>query len=100
MQDSVFIDTAPFVGIKSCGLSWESAFIITQYKLLLYYNDTSLIKQLYPMDLKWMEKAARIHPSGIVDKGLSDHESLVKVPVMLIGTTHYLDCARIMKRFA
>jgi alpha-L-rhamnosidase len=47
-----------------------------------------------------MEKAARLHPSGIVDKGLSDHESLVKVPVKLIGTTHYLDCARIMKRIA
>jgi alpha-L-rhamnosidase len=43
---------------------------------------------------------ARLHPSGIVDKGLSDHESLVKVPVKLIGTTHYLDCARIMQKFA
>ena len=100
MKDSIFIDTAPYVGIKICGLSWESAFIITQYKLLLYYNDTSLIRELYDLDLKWMEKAARLHPSGIVDKGLSDHESLVKVPVKLIGTTHYLDCARIMKRFA
>lgn len=100
MQDSIFMDTAPYVGIKICGLSWESAFIITQYKLLLYYNDTSLIRELYGRDLQWMEKAARLHPSGIVDKGLSDHESLVKVPVMLIGTTHYLDCARIMQRFA
>jgi alpha-L-rhamnosidase len=47
-----------------------------------------------------MEKVARLHPSGVVDKGLSDHESLEKVPVKLIGTTHYLECARIMKRFA
>jgi alpha-L-rhamnosidase len=100
MNDSIFIDTAPYVGIRTCGLSWESAFIITQYKLLLYYNDTDLIKELYHSDLQWMEKAARIHPSGIVDKGLSDHESLVRVPVKLIGTTHYLDCARIMKKFA
>jgi alpha-L-rhamnosidase len=100
MQDSVFIDTAPYVGIKNCGLSWESAFIIAQDKLLLYYNDTALIKELYSLDLAWMDKAARIHPSGIVDKGLSDHESLVKIPVKLIGTTHYLDCARIMQRFA
>ena len=81
-------------------ISWESAFIITQYKLLVFYNDTALIRELYGKDLEWMEKAARLHPSGIVDKGLSDHESLVKVPVKLIGTTHYLDCARIMKRFA
>jgi alpha-L-rhamnosidase len=100
MKDSTFIDASPFVGLKGCGMSWESAFIITQYKLLLYYNDTNIIKELYKLDLKWMEKAARLHPSGIVDKGLSDHESLIKVPVKLIGTTHYLDCARIMKRFA
>ncbi len=100
MKDSSFIDTAPFVGLKGCGMSWESAFIITQNKLLLYYNDTALIRELYTRDLAWMEKAARLHPSGIVDKGLSDHESLIKVPVQLIGTTHYYDCARIMKRFA
>jgi len=100
MQDTVFVDAVPYVGIKYCGLSWESAFLITQYQLFLYYNDTSLIKELYAKDLEWMEKAARLHPSGIVEKGLSDHESLIKVPVKLIGTTHYLACARIMEIFA
>jgi alpha-L-rhamnosidase len=100
MQDSIFIDTAPYVGIKICGLSWESAFLLTQNKLLLYYNDTGIVRELYQKDLKWMEKAARLHPSGVVDKGLSDHESLVKVPVKLIGTSHYLECARVMDRFA
>jgi alpha-L-rhamnosidase len=100
MSDTSFIDTAPYVKLAYCGISWESAFIITQYKLLLYYNDTSLVRQMYDKDLKWMEKAARIHPEGVVDKGLADHESLEKVPVPLIGTTHYLDCARIMKQFA
>lgn len=100
MMDTCFIDTAPYVGIKICGLSWESAFLITQYKLLLYYNDTNLIREFYNLDLDWMNKVAKLHPSGIVDQGLSDHESLVKVPVKLIGTTHYLQCARIMKRFS
>ncbi len=100
MQDSVFVDTAPFVGIKYCGLSWESAFITTQYKLFLYYNDTAFVRELYDLDLEWMKKAESLHPAGIVDKGLSDHESLVKVPVQLIGTTHYLECSRIMIRFA
>ncbi|HNW56242.1 MAG TPA: family 78 glycoside hydrolase catalytic domain [Bacteroidales bacterium] len=100
MSDSVFIDTAPFVGIKYCGISWESAFITTQYKLYLYYNDTDIVKELYNLDLKWMEKAEKLHPEGIVRKGLADHESLEKVPVELIGTTHYLFCAQIMKTFA
>jgi alpha-L-rhamnosidase len=47
-----------------------------------------------------MDKAARIHPKGIVDAGLSDHESLEPVPVELTGTLHYLQSARIMKLFS
>ena len=100
INDTMFIDTAPFVGIRYCGLSWESAFLITQYYLYIYYNDIELVRELYSFNLKWMEKAARLHPGAIVDKGLSDHESLEPVPVELIGTSHYLQCARIMNRFA
>jgi len=100
VKDSVFVDTAPFVGIKYCGLSWESSLLTTQYFLYLYYNDTDIIKELYEFDLEWMEKAALIHPDGIVDSGLSDHESLEPVPVELTGTSHYLQCARIMAEFA
>ncbi|MCE1199793.1 MAG: glycoside hydrolase family 78 protein [Marinilabiliales bacterium] len=100
MQDSIFIDTAPFVGIKYCGISWESAFLITQDKLLQYYGDTGLVKKLYPKDLEWMQKVKKLHPEGLVHKGLSDHESMVKVPVELIGSCHYLECAEVMQRFA
>jgi alpha-L-rhamnosidase len=100
MQDSIFIDTAPYVGIKYCGISWESTFLITQYKLLQYYGDTAIVNEMYQKDLGWMDKVRKLHPEEIVNKGLSDHESMEKVPVQLIGTTHYLDCARIMKKFA
>jgi len=100
MKDSSFVDTAPFVGIEYCGISWESAFLIAQYYLYLYYNDTALIEELYELDRQWMEKVARIHPEGWVYQGLSDHESLEPVPVQLIGTGHYLQCARIMQEFA
>lgn len=100
MNDSVFVDTAPYVGIKYCGISWESAFLITQYYLYLYYNDVEIVRELYELNNDWMEKAARIHPQGLVESGLSDHESLEPVPVELIGTCHYLQCAKIMKTFA
>jgi len=100
MNDSSFVDTAPYVGIKYCGISWESAFLITQYYLYLYYNDTAIVRELYNADKRWMDKAAAIHPEGMVHKGLSDHESLEPVPVELIGTCHYLQCARIMQKFA
>jgi alpha-L-rhamnosidase len=100
MKDSIFIDTAPYIGLSYCGISWESAFLITQYNLLIYYNDVALVREMYQRDLKWMEKVKHIHPDGIVDKGLSDHEALAASPVQLIGTLHYLKCAQIMIRFA
>jgi len=100
MNDSLFVDTAPFTGINYCGISWESAFLITQYNLFLYYNDTAMIKEMYERNKKWMDKAARIHPDGMVNDGLSDHESMEPVPVQLTGTAHYLQCARIMQMFA
>ncbi len=100
MKDSTFVDTAPFTGIAYCGISWESAYLTTQYYLYLYYNDTAIINELYDLNNKWMDKVAMIHPEGIVNKGLSDHESMKPVPVQLTGTSHYLQCARIMKTFA
>lgn len=100
MNDSIFVDTAPYVGIQYCGISWESAFLTTQYYLYLYYNDVKIIKELYQRNKKWMDKVARLHPEGLVNSGLSDHESLEPVPVQLTGTAHYLQCARIMQTFA
>ena len=100
MNDTTFVDTAPYAGVQYCGISWESAFLTTQYYLYLYYRDTEIIEELYELDKQWMEKVARIHPDGLVEEGLSDHESLKPVPVELTGTTHYLQCARIMQEFA
>ena len=100
MKDSTFVDTAPFAGVQYCGISWESAYLTTQYYLYLYYNDTAIVKELYAENKKWMDKVARIHPEGLVDNGLSDHESLEPVPVQLTGTAHYMQCAEIMETFA
>ncbi|MEM9326590.1 MAG: family 78 glycoside hydrolase catalytic domain [Bacteroidota bacterium] len=100
MNDTSFVDTAPYVGIQYCGISWESAYLITQYYLYLYYGDEDFVRELYDQNVQWMDKVARLHPNAWVDQGLSDHESLEPVPVELIGTAHYLQCARIMATFA
>lgn len=100
MKPGGFVDTAPFVGIEYCGLSWESAFLFLQDALYVHYGDTDLVKKLYPSDQEWMKKIARLHPNLVIDSGLSDHESLAKVPVELTGTCHYYQIARIMTRFA
>ena len=100
INDSTFVDTAPSVGIQYCGISWESAFLITQYQNYLFYKDLESVKEMYALNNQWMDKVARLHPEGIVHSGLSDHESLTPVPVELIGTLHYLQSARVMKTFA
>ena len=51
MVDTCFVDTAPYAGIQYCGISWESAFLITQYYLYLYYNDIEVIKELFDSNL-------------------------------------------------
>lgn len=94
------IDTAPFIGLSYCGISWESAFIFLQSWLLLHYGDIDLIRELYEKDCEWMDKVAHLNPDLIVKDGLSDHESLEKVPVELTGTCHYLQAARTMAQFA
>lgn len=100
LNDSVFMDTAPYIGLKYCGISWESAFLFLQDKLYQNYDDGEIVREMYQLDLKWMEKVARLHPGLIIDKGLGDHESMVKVPVQVTGTCHYLLAARVMKNFA
>ena len=100
VTDSVFIDCAPNVGLKYCGINFEASILELQDKLLTYYGDTAIIRELYDFDLNWMAKAARMFPSGIVENGLGDHESLVNVPVQLIGTAAYLNSAQIMVRIS
>jgi len=100
VNDSNFIDGAPYVGLSYCGLSFEAVILELQDKLLTYYGDTAIVKELYDFNLKWMEKADRIHPLGIVDNGIGDHESIINVPVQLIGTASYLNSAKIMIRLS
>ena len=100
MHDHEFVDTAPYVGINYCGLSWEFAFLLTQYNLYNYYGDTALVKELYKYDLRWMEKVRTILPNGLDDKGLGDHESLGVKATKIIGTCHYYEAAKIMEKLA
>jgi alpha-L-rhamnosidase len=100
MNPDGFVDTAPFVGIEYCGISWESAYLFLQEALWIHYGDVALVKEMYGINQEWMQKVARLHPDLVVNEGLSDHESLLKVPVELTGTCHYFQLARIMARFA
>ncbi|MFO7616740.1 MAG: family 78 glycoside hydrolase catalytic domain, partial [Bacteroidales bacterium] len=100
MKDDRFVDTAPFVGIQYCGLSWESAFLLIQEKLFEFYRDTALVQEWYEENLRWIEKVERLHPDGWITAGLSDHESLKPVPAELIQNTHLFAVYRTMETMA
>lgn len=100
IREGKYVDTAPFVGISYCGLSWEATFLLLQDWLYTFYGDEALIKTWYAYDQEWINKVINTHGTDLVRDGLADHESLLPVPVELIGTTYYYKVLTIMKRFA
>jgi len=100
IREGKFIDTAPYVGVSYCGIAWESSFLILQDWLYRFYGDMELLRDWYSYDQQWIQKALDIHGMDLVRQGLSDHESLIPVPVELIGTVTYYNSLRIMEKFA
>jgi len=100
IREGKFVDTAPFVGINYCGIAWESNFLMMQEWLYKFYGDLNLVREWYSYNQQWIEKAIEIHGLDLVRDGLSDHESLIPVPVELIGTAYYYSSLRTMQKFA
>lgn len=100
MRDGKFVDTAPFIGINYCGIAWESNFLMLQEWLFKFYGDVDLLREWYSYNQQWIVKAIGIHGMDLVRDGLSDHESLIPVPVELIGTAYYYSSLRTMQKFA
>jgi alpha-L-rhamnosidase len=100
MKPEGFVDTAPFVGIEYCGIAWESAYLIIQDELFKFYGDLDLLKEWYIPNQEWFTKAQKLCGMDLVRSGLADHESLLPVPVELVGSLSYFQCQRIMQKFA
>ncbi|MCK5821927.1 MAG: family 78 glycoside hydrolase catalytic domain, partial [Bacteroidales bacterium] len=100
IKEGKFVDTAPYVGVNYCGIAWESSFLILQDWLFRFYGDLELVRDWYSYNQQWIQKALDIHGMDLVRQGLSDHESLIPVPVELIGTATYYNSLRIMQKFA
>lgn len=100
MKDGKFVDTAPSVGIEYCGVAWESSFMMIQDWLFKFYGDVELVREWYSYNKQWMQKTVDIIGIDLARNGLSDHESLLRVPVELIGTATYYQSLRVMQKFA
>ena len=91
-----FTETAPFVGISDEGLGeesgpvgWGTAQPFLLWRLYQYYGDRRLLAENYELTRRWITLLQSRAQDGILDNGISDHESLVPKPRALTGTAFY-----------
>lgn len=91
-----FAETSPFVGISDEGLGdmsgpvgWGTAEPLLVWQLRQYYGDQRPMAQQYEATKQWIELLHSKAQDGILDNGISDHESLVPKPRALTGTAFY-----------
>ncbi|HEU4752978.1 MAG TPA: family 78 glycoside hydrolase catalytic domain, partial [Armatimonadota bacterium] len=91
-----FTETAPYVGIAdqtlgegSGPVGWGTAHPLLVHQLYQYYGDRRLTAEQYENARRWVELLRSRAQDGILDNGISDHESLVPKPVALTGTAFY-----------
>jgi alpha-L-rhamnosidase len=91
-----FTETAPYVGIADEGLGegsgppeWGAAHPYLVWELYRRYGDRRLLQQQYPNIVRFVALMTANAKEGILDYGISDHESLVPKPKALTGTYYY-----------
>jgi alpha-L-rhamnosidase len=100
-------ETAPYVGISDEGLGggagpigWGTAHPLLLWQLYQYYGDRRLLVEQYDIAKGWLALLEATAKDGILDNGISDHESLVPKPRALTGTAFYYYNADLMARIA
>ena len=102
-----FTETAPFVGIsdESLGegsgpIGWGTAQPFLLWRLYQYYGDRRLLEEYYELTKRWVALLQSRAQDGILDNGISDHESLVPKPRALTGTAFYYFNVRLFSNIA
>ncbi len=102
-----FTETAPFVGISDEGLGeesgpvgWGTAQPFLLWRLYQYYGDRRLLEENYELTKRWIALLHARARDGILDNGISDHESLVPKPRALTGTAFYYFNVRLFSNIA
>jgi len=100
-------ETAPYVGIADEGLGggagpvgWGTAHPLLVWQLYQYYGDRQLMAEQYDVARDWLALLERTAKDGILDNGISDHESLVPKPRALTGTAFYYYNAYLLSNIA
>ena len=100
LPSGLFPDTAPYVGIKYCGVGWGMAHPHLLEQLYQYYGNRTLIEEQLPIAIRWIESEAARRKDGLVTVGLGDHEGLAKARGPALGTPMFIDAARRIARLA
>jgi len=102
-----FTETAPFVGISDQGLGeksgpvgWGTAHPFLLWGLYQHYGDKRLLEVDYEAAKRWLALLRSHAADGILDNGISDHESLVPKPRALTGTGFYYLNAKLFASIA
>ena len=100
-----FTETAPYVGISDASLGDSTPPVnlgpgtgpvdfgvvepLLLSQLYQYYGNRELITEQYEATRRWIELLRSRSQDGLLDNGISDHESLVPKPRALSGTAYY-----------
>lgn len=102
-----FTETSPFVGISDQGLGgrsgpvgWGTAQPLLLWQLRQYYGEQRLIEEQYETTKRWIKLLHERAADGILDNGISDHESLVPKPRALTGTAFYFFNVKLFAQLA
>jgi alpha-L-rhamnosidase len=98
--DGRLTDTAPFVGIDYCGVGWAMAHPLLLEQLYQHYGMVRLLEEQVPIAIRWLDGEAARRKDGLMVKGLSDHEALVKAGGPVLTTPMFIDAARRVGRLA
>jgi alpha-L-rhamnosidase len=100
-------EIAPFTGIASEGMGngtgspgWQLAFPFTLKVLYDYYGDSRIVDDKYITLKNQVDFMSAVTPSGIIEKDISDHESIDPKPVSLSATAFYYHHVKILVEFA
>jgi len=100
LEDGMFTDTAPFVGIQYCGVGWAMVHPLLQLQLFRYYGNKELIEDQYSASKKWLALVSEQNPDYIIHDGLSDHEGLTERPSDVMVTPLYYHSVSAMEELA
>lgn len=103
--DNLMPDTAPYVGVKYCGVGWGMAHPLLLEQLYQHYGNLDLIREQLPIALRWIQAEADRRKDGLVTVGLGDHEALTQGSREAsrgpeIRTPMFIDAARRIARLA